>query len=352
MVTVDEADSFDITYSLDNNRSPSVGRVRNQLTLNEGNLFGYGDSLSVSYSRTEGSKDWDFTYTLPVSPHNTFVKAYYSTATSDIIEEPFDTLEASSDASIIELTVEHPIIQTPTSDFVVGLIGSHQRSQTFLGIDNIGPFPLSVGADDQGRTRVSALRFYQAWSRRSPQEVLALRSQFNIGLDAFGSTIQDDPDLPDSVYFSWLGQGQWVRLLAQDTPLIFRGSLQLTPDFLPSLERYSLGGQATLRGYRQDTVLTDSGAALSIEARLPIWRDSERNILLQVAPFVDSGLVWNNVADNPNPNALVGVGAGLLFQYGRASLRLDWGIPLTTLDESGNSSDEQGLYFTLNVPFL
>ncbi|AFY38529.1 surface antigen (D15) [[Leptolyngbya] sp. PCC 7376] len=352
VVTVNEADSFDVAYQLDNNRSPSVGTLRHRLSVREGNLIGYGDAISANYSHTEGSDSFDLSYTLPVSPHNTSVTAYYSTTNSDVIEDPFTALDASSEASVVELTVQHPLIETPTTDLVLGLIGSHQRTQTSLGIDNIGGFPLSAGADNQGRTKVSALRFFQAWSKRSPEQVIAVRSQFNFGLDAFGSTINDDADVPDSRYFSWLGQGQWVRLLAPDTPLIVRGSLQLTPDSLLSLERYGLGGQSTVRGYRQDVLLTDNGAALSVEARIPLWQDSDRNLSLQLTPFIDSGVGWNNQGANPERNSLLGVGTGLRLQYGDASLRFDWGVPLIKQSDTDKTLQEQGLYFTLNVPFF
>jgi hemolysin activation/secretion protein len=351
VVTVTEADSFAMGYTLDNNRSPSVGSIRHQLRANEGNLTGYGDALALSAALTEGSADVDVSYTFPVSPHNTSVTAYYSATNSDVIESPFDILEASSEASVFELTVQHPLIQTPTEDLVLGLIGSHQRTQTFLGIDDIGGFPLSAGADDQGRTRLSALRFFQAWTRRSPEQVFAVRSQFNFGVDAFGATINDG-DTPDSEFFSWLGQGQWVRLLAPNTPLIVKGSLQLTPDALLTLERYGLGGQATVRGYRQDELLTDNGAALSVEARIPVWQDSEQAALVQIAPFIDSGHGWNNREADPADNTLFSVGAGILVQVQDATFRLDWGMPLLDRDGDGNTLQEQGLYFTLDLPFF
>lgn len=351
-VAVEEADTFNLGYTLDNNRSPSVGSIRHQFSLNERNLTGYGDSLFLGYSLTEGSQDLDVSYTLPVSPRNTTVTAYFSRTDSDVIEDPFDVLEASSESWVSEITVRHPLIQTPTQDLALGLIASHQETQTFLGIDDIGGFPLSAGADDEGRTKVTALRFFQEWTRRSTMQVFALRSQFNLGLGALDATVNDDPDLPDSRYFSWLGQGQWVRLLANNTPLILRGSVQLTPDPLLSLERYGLGGQATVRGYRQDVLLTDNGAALSLEARLPLWDDPDQNALLQITPFIDSGWGWNNVETNPDPNTLLGIGTGLLLQVEEASFRLDWGIPLISRDGEENTLQEQGIYFTLNFSFL
>jgi hemolysin activation/secretion protein len=352
VVSVTEADTFNLSYSLDNNRSPSVGSIRNRIGLNELNLTGVGDALRLDIALTAGSQDYNLYYSLPVSPRNTTVAAYLNASNSNVIEAPFDVLAAASEAYVGEITLRHPLFQTPTEEFALGLIGSHQRTQTFLGIDGIGGFPLSPGADGDGRTRVTALRFFQEWTQRSTSQVVALRSQFNFGLNALGATLNGNPDIPDSRYISWLGQGQWVRLLAQDTPLILRGSVQLTPDPLLSIERYGLGGQATVRGYRQDALLTDNGAAVSLETRFPLWRHPDRHALLQIAPFIDSGVGWNSREINPNPNILLGVGTGLLFQRNDASLRLDWGIPLVSRSGGKNTLQEQGLYFNLNVPFF
>lgn len=68
-----------------------------------------------------------------------------------------------------------------------------------------------VGVDAEGKTRVSALRFLQEWTRRSEKQVLAARSQFSFGIDAFGASLRPDGKEPDSRFFTWRGQGQWVH---------------------------------------------------------------------------------------------------------------------------------------------
>ena len=64
---------------------------------------------------------------------------------------------------------------------------------------------------------------------------------------------------------------------------------------------------------------------------------------------MDVGLGWNSGdTSDPDPNALVGVGLGLLWNQGdNISARLDWGIPLVAIDSSGNSLQENGFYFSL-----
>ncbi|MFG6097909.1 ShlB/FhaC/HecB family hemolysin secretion/activation protein [Leptothoe sp. ISB3NOV94-8A] len=349
VVSVVEADSFGITYTLDNNRSPSVGTVRNQLQATEANLLGLGDRLSIGYTTTSGSNGINVDYTLPVSPHGSTLRLAVDTSDNDVIEEPFDVLDIDSDSNFFELTLKYPLKFTPAQEFAIGLTASHQRAQTSLGIDDIGPIPLSLGADNEGRTRVSALRFFQAWTQRSTAEVLALRSQFNLGLDMLDATVNDG-DIPDSRFFSWQGQAQWLRILAPDTLLLLKGSAQLTTDPLLSLEQLSLGGQSTVRGYRQNLLSTDNGLLASAEVRLPIWRDRTNDRLLQVKPFLEAGYGWNREGNNPDPLASVGI--GLLFRQQDLIGRLDWGIPLISEEDDRDSLQENGLYFTLQYSFF
>ena len=347
IVSVVEADSFDTTYTLDNNRSPSVGTVRHQLEASEGNLLGFGDRLTLGYALTSGSDGVDIDYTVPLSPYNTTLGLAVNWSDSQVKEDPFDVLDIESESEFYEVSLRHPLRRTPTQELAIGLTASHQRTQTELGIDNIGPFPLSPGADDEGRTRVSALRFFQEWTHRSPNQVLALRSQFNVGLDALDATINDDA--PDSQFFSWQAQAQWVNVLASDTLLLLKGSAQLTSDSLLSLEQLSLGGQSTVRGYRQNILSTDNGVSASAEVRLPLVHSSDTS--LHIAPFLDAGYGWNVDRDSPDP--IVSVGLGLLLQRQDLSARLDWGIPLVDPDtENNNSLQENGLYFSLQYSFF
>jgi hemolysin activation/secretion protein len=349
-VKVTEADTFNTSIDIDNSRSPSVGSIRRRISLNEANLLGFGDSLTLGYTNTDGSNGGDISYTIPVNPYNGKVSLNVGLANSNVIESPFDRLDISSKSRYYELSFRQPIIQTPTQELNLGLTLSHQRSQTFLGIDEIGPFPLSPGADEQGRTRASAVRFFQEWTKRSSQDVLAFRSQFSLGLNVLGATINNNGE-PDSRFFAWRGQGQWARLLAPDTLLLLKTDMQLSDHRLLGLEQFGIGGQATVRGYRQDFLLKDNGLLASAEVRLPILRVPQVKGLLQVAPFFDLGTAWNNgneSSDAKSPNTLLSTGLGLLWRMGDDfTARLDFGIPLVSLDQRGDTWQEKGIYFSI-----
>lgn len=345
-VKIREAKTFSSQIVLDNGRSPSVGSFRRGLQLNEANLLGLGDALGVAYTNTDGSNSFDASYTLPLNPRNGTFTFNYGITSSNVIERPFNVLDIQSDSRYYELTFRQPIIQTPTQEFALGLTASRRESEaSYIDIERI-PFP-SLGADEQGRTRVSALRFFQEWTSRNSREVIALRSQFSLGIGALNATINQNP--PDSRFFAWQGQAQWVRLLAPETLLLLRLNTQLASRTLLPLEQFGLGGQDSIRGYRQDYLLTDNATFVSAEVQIPILRLPQLDSTLQVVPFVDFGVGWNSSGrENPDPNTLAAVGLGLRWSQGdRFTLRLDWGIPLVSVNSNERTLQENGLYFSL-----
>ena len=70
----------------------------------------------------------------------------------------------------------------------------------------------------------------------------------------------------------------------------------------------------SVRGYRQDALLSDAGMLLSAEFRWPILRSRRMRGVLQLTPFVEVGMAWNVTGQNPSPNMLVGAGVGLLWR--------------------------------------
>jgi hemolysin activation/secretion protein len=351
-VKVNEAKTFSSQIILDNGRSPSVGSFRRRLQLNEANLLGLGDTLGVAYTNTDGSNSFDANYTLPLNPRNGTLTFNYGITSSNVIEPPFNVLDIHSDSRYYELTFRQPIVQTPTQEFALGLTASRRESDIWWKLQReseggVSPSLLSPGADEQGRTKVSAFRFFQEWTSRNSREVIALRSQFSLGIDILSPTINQNA--PDSRFFAWQGQAQWVRLLAPETLMLFRLNTQLASRPLLPLEQFGLGGQDSIRGYRQDYLLTDNGTFVSAEVQVPILRLPKIDSILQVIPFVDFGVGWNSSdRENPNPNTLASVGLGLRWsQSDRFTVRLDWGIPLISVESNDRTLQENGLYFSL-----
>lgn len=348
-VSVQAARSFYPSIILDNGRNPQVGSFRRGGTLEEINLSGNGDRLTGTYLNTDGSDEIDLGYSLPITPQNTTINLSFRNITSEIIEYPFSLLDLHSDYQKYTIGVRHPLWQTPYHEFVLGLAFSHQTSSTTL----LGsPFP-SRGTDIEGNIRLSTLSFSQEWLQRSETDVLALRSEFDLGINAFNTTVPFDApynlDTPNSNYFLWRGQGQWVHLLGPDFLFLTRFNLQVANSTLPSLEQFALGGLGSVVGYRQNTLLTDNGAFAAVELRVPLYRIPEEKAVLQLIPFVNWGTGWNHQTPDPDINTLASVGLGLQWQHGKNfSARIDWGKRLGKIPYiKGNSWQDDGIIFSV-----
>lgn len=355
-VSVTPERTFSATIGLDNNSPPSVGVFRRQLSINQANLTGNGDTFSVNYSNTNGSNQIEANYILPVNARNGTIRLGFDWIKSSIIEEPFDQVDIGAVSYDYEVSFRQPLILTPTQELALGLTFNRRESNTSL----LGePFQLSPGANEEGETRLSVIRFFQEWTQRESRSVFAARSQFNLGLGAFDASIRQNA--PDGRFFSWRGQAQWLRLLGGNATdpsgspiLLVRADMQLASRPLVPLEQFALGGVDSVRGYRQDLFLTDNGILGSVEVRIPVYRLRDRPGVFQVIPFVDVGTVWNNGdREDPDPSTLASIGVGLQWQMGeRLRFRFDYGLPLVNTGLRERTLQEQGFYFSFQYnPF-
>jgi len=344
-VQLKEAPAFHAAIATANNQSPSLGSVQNSVNASYDNVLGFGDRFSAEYGITAGLNLYDLNYTIPINARNGTLSLRYGNTDSRIIEEAFEDLDIRSESRTFSVNFRQPLIRTPERELGIGLALDLRRSQTYI-LDDI-PFSFSEGPD-KGESNVTVIRFYQDWVNRNAKRVLAVRSQFSFGIDAFDATINDIGT--DGRFFSWLGQFQWVEQLSPRALLVTRINAQLTPDSLLSLERFSIGGVDTVRGYAHNQRVGDNGIVGTVEVRLPLTSNSR---ILQLSPFFEIGTVWNNRDANPETATIAGLGLGLNWLISPdLSLRLDYGIPLIEVDDEGDSLQDNGLYFSLRYqPF-
>lgn len=341
ILDLEEADTFVLSFNTDNYRSPSIGSEGINLGLTVRHPLGIGDRLSASYGTTAGLDLYDISYAIPVNAKDGTFQIRASNSDSRIIQDDFEDVGIRSETTTLSAGFRQPIVRTPAEEFALGLDFDWKRSRSFI-LDDI-PFSFSLGPEE-GRSQISALRFYQDWVKRSQSRVLAARSQFSVGLDLFDATVNDSGI--DGRFFSWLGQFQWIEQVSPRFLVLTRFGAQLTPDGLLPVERFSLGGIGTVRGYSQNQLVADNAVTSSVEFRIPVTKDPNT---LQITPFLEAGIGWNNEIPDPDPSFLAGLGVGLRWRVNPdLSVRLDYGIPLVDADDSGNSLQENGLYFLLD----
>jgi hemolysin activation/secretion protein len=360
-VRVEERLPFRVWLDVNNYQSPSVGAERGLVTLEHQSLTGLGDVLTLRYGRSEGLDPLlDFRYAVPVTPWDTVVSAQYRRNTFAVVAEPFDVLDIESDSEIYTLAVRQPLYRSPNAQLAVELIGERlSHDTTLLG----EPFTLEAGAVD-GRSVVTAARAALEFVHRTQNQVFAARSRFSLGVDALDATIHSSARIPDSRFFAWLGQAQWVRRLDMlqgiaawlgETQVIVRADLQLADDPLLSLEQVAVGGRYSVRGYRENTLLRDNAFLGSVEARIPVVRNVPWADVVHVAPFYDYGRGWNTRPPSGEPLDISSVGVGLRWaltlRAGPVALRpqfeVYWGHPLRNVQTPGGNLQDHGIHFQL-----
>jgi hemolysin activation/secretion protein len=352
-VRVEDASPYKMWLEFNNYQSASVGEARGIVTLEHQNLTGNGDILTAQYGRSEGLNPLlDFKYSLPFTAYDTTLSLQYRKNTFAVIEEGFKELDIESKSDIYTVALRQPVYRTLNTEVALELIGERLSHETFLLNER---FSLSPGAHN-GRSIVTALRAAQEFVHRTQNQVIAVRSRFSFGLNALDATINHDGQ-PDSRFFAWLGQFQWVRRLGiLDIQLIFRSDIQLSDDALMSLEQIAIGGRYSVRGYRENTLLRDRVLINSLEARVPLVRNARWADFLELAPFVDFGRGWNRKQPTPDPKDISSVGVGLRWAVSlfwpvplRPQFEIYWGHRLRKVERPENTLQDNGLHLQFTI---
>ena len=274
---------------------------------------------------------------MPVNSQNGQIRIKYTTANTEIIEEPVSALDIQADYKAYEIGFTQPIIQSDNNNLTFSVQFEHIDSETF--IDNDFSFPFVDGLED-GVSKISVIRLVQEFYNQQNNSSFALRSQFNVGLDLFDSTVTTVGT--DSLFWSWQGQSQWLKKI-DDLLLVSSLKLQLSEDRLLPLEQIAIGGMNNVRGYRSNLSLGDNGVIGTLELQIPLLNNRSK---INLIPFIDAGTVWSNSRTAVDANTLASIGLGVSYQLGNTiEARIDYGIPLINVDAPEDISTTQPFSF-------
>jgi hemolysin activation/secretion protein len=342
---VKEAPRYDVGVVVDNKLSPSLGEVKGTLLGSVNNLIGRGDVLEGEFGYADGIPyDVKVRYRTPITARDTAIGLHYENTKAKVVEAPFNVLDIQSKLETYGGQISHPVFRTPNEQLVLaGVLERRETNSSLLGV----PFSFSPGVND-GKAVVSALRLVGDYVDRGRTQVIAARSTLSIGLDAFGSTINDSG--PDSRFVAWLGQFQWVKLLGErGDQLRFRADAQITDSPLLPIEQYAVGGLDSVRGYRTFQLLRDYGYTASLEYRIPLFSNPTGVRNLQFAAYVDTGSARFKDRENISPSTLTGIGVGMIWSPSPAfSAEVYYANGLNNVpDPSSHSLQDDSWYFRL-----
>ena len=343
---VKESDPYELFVFVDNQISPSLGEVRGVLQGSVANLTGWGDNLLAEIGYAEGLNELFLDYSIPVNKWDTTAHLWIDKDDFEVREEPFDELDIEGDSSTLAFELTHPILRTSQQRLSLGLGLEYRKSQTYLLGEG---FAFSPGVPPDGKSRISVIRFTQDWLDRRLDQVIAARSSFRFGIDAFDATINEQG--PDGEFVSWIGQFQSVhRMRDVGDQLMFRAVAQLASSGLLPLEQFTFGGMRCGRGYRKNQLVRDVGYCASLEYRTSVLRNDSGQTILQLAPFADIGGAWYKNRSTPDPKSLSSVGLGLIWDpHPKVHGELYWGLALKDVDNPTSTLQDSGIHFLLSL---
>jgi hemolysin activation/secretion protein len=238
------------------------------------------------------------------------------------------------------------VVTTLSKELTISGSLEYRHDQAFIFGEGVG---LAPGVEADGTSSVTVVRLVADYLDRSRNQVLAARSTFSKGIDAFGATINDRG--PDGRFLSWLGQVQIAKRFASGNQLIVRADAQLAANKLLTSEKLGIGGALTVRGYRENQFVGDNGVVFSLEFRVPVGAEAGdgRFRSLQIAPFADWGRSWNGGYHSADRETISSVGVGLRWDPNPAlHAEIYWAHPfedVRVIDESIGGLQDDGVTF-------
>ncbi len=368
-LTVDPTRRADAYVSYGNSRSPAIGGDRVAIGGYIRNLFAAGDVFSVEAGLTARRPDYSGSYETPILTPRLSLSLRASRNEASVVDRPLVPLDIRARDTGVEGGLAYRLIAEPLTPAGPGLwraarsltfgvrIGQRETETFLLG----QPFSFSPGSVD-GRSRLTALRLTADFVERGISKVTALSFTLTQGLSGTRSAIAGVAS-PDPHFRSYLAQLSHARRL---TPGGLELRLRLTGQWADGLlysgERLSVGGEYTVRGYRETLALVDTGAIGSVELAQPFslsrgGRDAKGTDwgAFSLSAFADGALLKNRRDPQPVPDRLGSVGVSLAWVPSEAiTARVTYARALVDAVPVGSRDlQDRGFQFRLTVrPFL
>lgn len=311
---VKEQQPFQLALTADNAGRPYIGLYRWGAEFTNRNVTGRGDRFNLRYTGSTGSTIASTSYTLPVGSKGTEISGLFGFSHVDVDLRLPNQPELIGNAYNYGLLVSQPLGKERVWTADLGL-NARRVSSFFDGdktsTDDIRSLALGLNYDKYDR-------YGRSFSR----------AQVTLAPEWLGA---------NTSFFKLENYLTRVTRLPKNNLLILRAYSQWSPDALPAIEQFQLGGINSVRGYTQGVMIGDKGYNVGAEWRYPIPFLSAVNPWLgeriQGALFADYGQVWRDKSsrfyDSNAVTSLLSAGVGLrahLTDYAQGYIDLAFGL--------------------------
>ncbi|MDX6040116.1 ShlB/FhaC/HecB family hemolysin secretion/activation protein [Scandinavium lactucae] len=332
-----------VSFDNSGQKSTGVGQINGSLTGN--NLLGLADSWFVSGGRSSAfsnSKDAQnlaagvsIPYGYSLLDYSYSWNNYLST-----IDNNGYLWRSSGDTETHRVNLSHVLFRNGDIKTGVSVGLSHRINRNYLD---------DVLLQSSSR-KLTSLLFGLNHTQKILGGVATFNPTFSRGMPWFDaqSDGNQNGDLPKAEFRKWSLNGSYQRPVANDLWWLASVYGQWTPDRLYGSERMTIGGESSVRGFKEQSISGDNGA---------YWRN-ELNYTLFTLPVIgqvstllalDGGWLHSDKLERYAGGTLWGTAAGLSTANRWVSTSFTVGLPLVYPDWLG--PDHVSVYYRVAVAF-
>ncbi|MRS17323.1 ShlB/FhaC/HecB family hemolysin secretion/activation protein [Enterobacteriaceae bacterium RIT691] len=335
--------SASVSFDNSGQKSTGVGQINAGLTGN--NLLGLADSWFVSGGRSSAfsnSKDAQ-NFAAGVSVPYGYSLLDYSYSWNNYLA----TLDnngylwrSSGDTETHRISLSHVLFRNGDIKTGVSLGLSHRINRNYLD---------DVLLQSSSR-KLTSLLFGLSHTQKMFGGVATFNPTFSRGMPWLGAESDGNKngDLPKAEFRKWSLNASYQRPVTENLWWLASAYGQWTPDRLYGSERMTIGGESSVRGFKEQSISGDNGA---------YWRN-ELNYTLFTLPLIgqvsalaafDGGWLHSDRLDTYASGTLWGTAAGLSTANRWVSTTFTVGLPLVYPDWLG--PDHVSIYYRVAVAF-
>lgn len=331
--------------SFDNSgqKSTGVGQINGGLIGN--NLLGLADSWFVSGGRSSAfsnAKDAQY-FAAGVSVPYGYSLLDYSYSWNNYlstIDNNGYLWRSSGDTETYRVNLSHVLFRNGDIKTGVSLGLSHRINHDYLD---------DVLLESSSR-KLTSLLFGLNHTQKMFGGVATFNPTFSRGMPWLGAEPDGSKngDLPKAQFRKWSLNASFQRPVAENLWWLASAYGQWSPDRLYGSERMTIGGESSVRGFKEQSISGDNGA---------YWRN-ELNYTLFTLPVIgqvsalaalDGGWLHTDRLDRYSAGTLWGTAVGLSTASGHVSSSFTVGLPLVYPDWLG--PDHVSIYYRVAVAF-
>ena len=291
--------------------------ILGMVSIGDSNIGGTGDAVTVTYEKSGDARDaqgYTFSWRHPYLDHKetaSTIRLYNRTYEYDDYNTEGTLIESyMRKYSGGELTLSRPMSEYSTNYITLKNRTDDYKRHSDDGTDRSTPAYAAWRKDNFGTTRSVTLQHVTDTRDNIYNPTEGGRVGMSLELAGLGGDFNFQKGSIEDQRFWKVGHAQVIAA---------RGELGAARGHLSEYNLFKVGGQGTLRGYREDQFRGTRMALASVEYRFPIVSK------VQGAVFADGGSAWYEDWAPKGGDIHGSVGVGLSFNTPLGPLRLDYG---------------------------